>query len=337
MDPSLLEHGRVCFHRIPKIARSYSLSAPLLARAGRRWAQHSAAAGGRVIVNGGNCRWGDVNWVHYVHAAWHAMPSGNFLKRQKAEWHHRASVRNESLALREARVIITNSARTSRDVIEILRAPLERVQCIYLGVDSEKFTPASCDEKQELLQRLNWPMDRPQALFVGALGDSRKGLDVVLRAWSALAKGDWDVDLNIAGAGREIPKWRAFADDAGIGQQVRFLGFRSDIPSLLRASDLLVAPARYEPYGLNVQEAICCGLPALVSRVSGIAERFPAELSDLLIPDADDVNDLIERLRAWRARMENYRTLVAPFGAQLRSYTWDDMAKAFVDAMMQCA
>lgn len=337
MDPSLLAHGRVCFHRVPKIAGSYLLSAPLLARAGKRSARHVAGAGGRVIVNGGNCEWGDVNWVHYVHAASKPRPFGGLAVRLKADWYHRKSMRNEAAAAGRARIIITNSHRTSRDVVSCLKVPEDRVKCIYLGVDPEMFKPADPDEQQALRQALNWPTDRPQALFVGALGDMRKGLDVLLDAWKVLCRDTWDVDLNIAGGGRDLSKWRESARAAGLEGRVRFLGFRRDVPSLLRASDVLVAPSRYEPYGLNVHEAICCGVPALVSTVSGIAERFPQELYDLLLPDADDVTGLTQRLRAWRAAMENYRTAVVPFGRLLRSYTWDDMSKAFVDAIsMSC-
>ena len=69
-DDDLMGQGPVAFHRVPKPLGSYLLAEPLLDRAGRRWAARVASAGGRVVVNGGNCAWGDVNWVHYVHAAW---------------------------------------------------------------------------------------------------------------------------------------------------------------------------------------------------------------------------------------------------------------------------
>ena len=56
-------------HRVPRPFGRHLLGAPLLARAGRRVARRFAPAGYRVLVNGGNCRWPDANWVHYVHAA----------------------------------------------------------------------------------------------------------------------------------------------------------------------------------------------------------------------------------------------------------------------------
>src|SRR6266849_6045112 len=66
----LAEHPRVTWHRVAKPLQSYALAGPLLARAGYRIARRLACDGARVIVNGGNCAWADVNWVHAVHAAW---------------------------------------------------------------------------------------------------------------------------------------------------------------------------------------------------------------------------------------------------------------------------
>jgi glycosyltransferase involved in cell wall biosynthesis len=108
---------------------------------------------------------------------------------------------------------------------------------------------------------------------------------------------------------------------------VRLLGFRKDVPVLLRASDLLIAPTRYEAYGLGVHEALCNGLPALVSRSAGVAERYPEELRELLLPDPDDVEDLVRRVVAWRSADEELRRRVGGLSATLRAWTWDDMAR----------
>jgi glycosyltransferase involved in cell wall biosynthesis len=67
------------------------------------------------------------------------------------------------------------------------------------------------------------------------------------------------------------------------------LGYREDVATILAASDLLASPTRYEAYGLNVHEAICRGVPALVSRSAGVAERYPPELRSWLLDDPDDV------------------------------------------------
>ena len=74
-------------------------------------------------------------------------------------------------------------------------------------------------------------------------------------------------------------------------------------------------------------------MPALVSASAGIAERYPADLHALLLPDPEDAEDLRARLRAWRADRDAYRARVADFGATLRAGSWDDMAAAMVRAM----
>ena len=115
---------------------------------------------------------------------------------------------------------------------------------------------------------------------MGALGDVRKGFDTLFEAWRRLV-GDpgWDARLVVVGTGTSLPSWRARAVDEGLGGSIAFLGFRDDVPDVLAACDLLVSPTRYEAYGLNVQEALCTGLPAIVSAGAGIAERYPEACS----------------------------------------------------------
>jgi glycosyltransferase involved in cell wall biosynthesis len=288
-----------------------------------------------VVVNGGNCRWGDINWVHYVHAAWRPRggPGGGALRRIKGALAARRFLRDERAAIGRARLVVANSERTRRDVIERLGVPDDRVHAVYYGADAERFRPPTPAERAEARAALGWAEsdERPAVAFVGALGDARKGFDTLYDAWRRLARDPgWDGRLVVVGAGAALPAWRARAAGDGLGDSIRFLGFRDDVPRLLAACDLLVSPTRYEAYGLNVQEALCCGLPALVSASAGVAERYPESLRDLLLPDPDDPADLAARLRAWRESRDAYRDAVAPLGQSLRERTWDRCAAEIV-------
>ena len=110
---------------------------------------------------------------------------------------------------------------------------------------------------------------------------------------------------------------------------MRFLGFRRDMPAVFAACDLLIHPARYEAYGLAVHEALCRGLPALVSASAGVAERYPEDLGQLLLQDPTSVTELTERLSGWRED-EGIAERVADFGSRLRARTWDHMAREIV-------
>jgi glycosyltransferase involved in cell wall biosynthesis len=320
-------------HRVPRPAGSHLLGMPLLARAGRSSARRLAARGARVVVNGGNCPWGDVNWVHYIHAAWSPRAVGGPGRRAKALVFDAYSRTAERACLRRARVVVANSERTRRDVIERLGVPAERVRTVYYGVDADRFRPPDEAERLGARAALGWADDRPAVAFVGALGDRRKGLDTLLEAWATLARGpSWDARLAVVGADPTLAGWRARAESAGLGRSVEFLGFRADVPRILAACDLLVSPARYEAYGLNVHEALCRGLPALVAAGAGVAERYPPGLSGLLLPDPEDAADLAARLRAWRDAAHAWRAAVAPLGAALRERGWDRCAAEVVEA-----
>src|SRR5947208_3188969 len=128
-----------------------------------------------------------------------------------------------------------------------------------MGSAPEVFRPPASAERAALRQKFGWPHDRPVAAFVGALGDLRKGFDTLFEAWRTLcAESSWDGHLAVVGAGAELPLWRQRAAGAGIASRIEFLGFRTDVPDLMRAIDVHVSPTRYEPYSLVTQEAICC-------------------------------------------------------------------------------
>lgn len=336
--PELAQMPNVFPHLVSRPMNSYLLGGPLLDRAGRRWAHRIAARGGRVVVNGGNCLWGDINWVHYVHAVYKPQSASGILRAAKTRIHHAISLRQEKLALRAARVVFANSERTKRDLIRALHVPEERIRVVYLGTDGGAFRPPSPWQRVSRRASFQWSPERVLVAFVGALGDRRKGFDTLFRAWHILCSDPaWDGDLVVAGAGAELSAWKDRAKSAGMQRRIHFLGFRPDVPAILAACDALVSPARYESYGMSVQEALCMGLPAFVTASAGVAERYPEDLREFLLPDPDDAHDLARRLAEWRFRIERYRFRLAVLSTRMRSYSWDAMAAEMVDTFSPAA
>jgi glycosyltransferase involved in cell wall biosynthesis len=338
--PLLAEHPGVTWHRVAKPLQSYLLAGPLLARAGYAIARRMAGQGARVIVNGGNCPWGDVNWVHAVHAAWnnrdlHAPP----LFRLRNYWSKRRARCAEMRAVRAARLVITNSALARQQVIDHLGAAADRVHAVYLGTDAGVFRPYSDQERVALRQRLGWTVDQPSVMFIGSLGrDRNKGFDVAVDAWQQLCnRPEWTAQLVAAGAGYEVELWRRRVAVLGLNDRIRLVGFTPQILQMLAAADALVSPTHYDAYGLSVHEALCCGLPAFVTRSAGIAERYPADLSDLLLSDPPDATDLAARLQAWSQEPDAYRSRIRPFSEALRQRSWADMGRDMLELMERVA
>ena len=114
-----------------------------------------------------------------------------------------------------------------------------------------------------------------------------KGHDTALRAlarltdqpWTLLVAGDHHGDLG--------PQMQALAQELGIAGRVRFLGLREDVPALMAASDVLLAPSRREALSLTLLEASACGLPIVATRVGGIGEVVEEGASGFLVAPDD--------------------------------------------------
>jgi glycosyltransferase involved in cell wall biosynthesis len=315
----------VSFRRVPKPLDSYMLGEPLLDHLGRRAVSAGCARGGVGLVNGGNVIVTSVNWVHYVHAAYEPRERG-IVRGVRRRLYHQSALRRERAALRLATSVIANSQATKRALIDLVGVPEERIHVVYYGMDPGLFTPTTADTAAEARLRLGFA-NRPLVAFVGALGDQRKGFDTLFEAWRLLCRmPSWDADLIAMGGGNELPRFRARARELGLDSRIRLLGFRSDVSELLGACDALVSPTRYEAYGIAVAEALARGLPALVSRAAGVAEIYPAELSELLLDDPDSPGDLAKKLLYWREHFDTQRARVRPVSERVRARTWNDMA-----------
>jgi len=331
VDACLAKHPLAQVRLVPRLAGSYMLGQFPLAFHGRRTARKVLKKwpSAQVVVNGGNCVWPGINWVHYIHEAWPVPPprSAPWLFRIKGALAASLEGRNERAAFQCAQLVITNSERTSREVIEYFGVDKSRVHTVYLGTDPD-WVLVTRAERAASRKALQIAESRVVAAFVGALGyDNRKGFDVLFEAWKKLcAKPEWDGDLLVAGTGPALPMWRASILDSGLGDRIRLLGFSGQVKSVLAAADVLVSPVRYEAYGLNVQEAICRGIPAMVSASAGVSERYESAFEPMLIPDPVDAGTLVQCLLAWRPKKEEWKERFQPFGDRLRSRSWRDTA-----------
>ena len=149
----LAEHPNVTWHRVSKPLGMYMLAQPLLAREGRRVAKVLSGQGARVVVNGGNCLWPDVNWVHAVHAAWNNRHEhAPLVFRLRADWAKRTARRAERRSLQQAKIVFTNSKSARQQVIDCAGLQPERVHAVYYGIDADVFHPCSQAEREAARQ-----------------------------------------------------------------------------------------------------------------------------------------------------------------------------------------
>jgi glycosyltransferase involved in cell wall biosynthesis len=142
---------------------------------------------------------------------------------------------------------------------------------------------------------LDTPSGAPLFLALGRLHEN-KAFDVLLDAL-AQAPGCY---LWLAGAGPQHDALRAQAARLGIGERVRFLGWRTDTAALLAACDGLICSSRHEPLGNIVIEAWAQNRPVIATRSQGPSALIDDEVSGILTPlnDADALGAAIRRIAA---------------------------------------
>jgi len=139
-------------------------------------------------------------------------------------------------------------------------------------------------------------LQRPHAPLALALGrlHPNKGFDLLL---DALATTD-DIHLWIAGEGPLRDDLARQADRLCLNGRVRFLGWREDVPALMRTADFLVCPSRHEPLGNVVIEAWAAGLPVIATASDGPATLIHDGSSGLLVPLPEEPGGGAEALAA---------------------------------------
>ena len=147
--------------------------------------------------------------------------------------------------------------------------------------------------RQALRAELGLPLDRVIVVIAGQVAEV-KGIWEFLEAAEQIASQRLPVlfavlgdDLKGGGAVRRAAEERVRA--RGLGEVVKFLGFRPDAPRLIPAFDIVAVPSHVEPLGNATLEAMAAGRPVVGSRVGGIPEMVVDGVTGLLVPSADAV------------------------------------------------
>jgi glycosyltransferase involved in cell wall biosynthesis len=162
--------------------------------------------------------------------------------------------------------------------VSVKLAPRRKLRVIYNGVDTARFHPDD-DVRRNVRAELG-VRDEFVWLAVGRLM-WKKGYENMIDAFSRQDQGL----LLIAGAGPQEADLRALAQRTGAN--VRFLGFRRDIPELMNAADAYLLSSIVEGLPLVLLEAGSCGLPCVATDVGGVHEIVLDGVNGYVAPGGD--------------------------------------------------
>ena len=231
------------------------------------------------------------------------------------DWYQPLYVRYQRFMLpaiaRRARLVITVSEFSKRELVEVLGADAGRVAVVPNGV-GERFTPEADPGAARAAHRL----ERPYVLVVGTR-IARKNLGALRLAASRLA--EHGVELVHAGSGRDYMR----AEQAG---GLRPLGYVSEenLPGLYAGALALAMPSLYEGFGLPCLEAMACGTPVVASNRGALPETCaPAGV----LVDPDDEEALAGELVLLATDGERRAALAEASVAHAARFSWERTAR----------
>jgi len=158
--------------------------------------------------------------------------------------------------------------------------PADRLVVIHPGIDLDRIRTAIPGDPVAL----GLTPSTTRLCYLGRL-DPVKNIDVILRALTLLARPD--LELLIIGDGPQRPELETLARDLMLTNQVRFLGFREDYPSLLKLCRIFCLASRQEGWGIAVSEALTADLMVVATNVDALPEQVRSNNEGVLV-DPDD-------------------------------------------------
>jgi glycosyltransferase involved in cell wall biosynthesis len=176
-------------------------------------------------------------------------------------------------------------------------------QVIYCGRPAEYFQPPNLQVRSRLRQEWGIPADATLC-FTAARMDIIKGYQYQIAAIKQLKQTPAWANLYFAWAGKGTLEehFRQTAQQAGLGDRVKFLGELDHITGWLDASDIFVLPSESEGLPLAMMEAMAKGLPVAASAVGGVSEGLGDTGKLLTSPIFDGqttIQELTEILHQW--------------------------------------
>jgi glycosyltransferase involved in cell wall biosynthesis len=111
--------------------------------------------------------------------------------------------------------------------------------------------------------------EKIKIVSVGRLTE-QKNYETALKSISMIS--NYNFEYYIAGDGKNLRMLKNLSKKLEIEDKVKFMGYVSDIPDLLKEADIFLMPSLWEGFGLGVVEAMNAGLPVVASDIPGLRE-----------------------------------------------------------------
>ena len=228
----------------------------------------------------------------------------------------RSGLRHRVLLALEARVfartprIVAIARRGKNEIERLYGVSPDRIRVIYNGVDLERFHPTNVARHRAAARAEAGVSAREHVLLFVGSGFERKGLATAIEALPDIR----DAELLVIGRG-DAPRYRALSERVGVAGRVKWLGLRRDVERWYAGADVLVLPARYEPFGNVHLEALASGLAVVTTTAAGGSEVVDEGKNGAIVAPGDP-STLAGAVATLRALDVGGRTVAARAAAE---------------------
>jgi glycosyltransferase involved in cell wall biosynthesis len=208
-----------------------------------------------------------------------------------------------SWAFRSADVILPVSPNLVRRC-EDAGIPKSKIRLTPNGIDLQRFSPATNDERAALRSEFGWDADERVIVFVGFFSRDKRP-DLLFRAWTRVVQCGVRAKLVYVGATaspyfeidqRLADEIRAGAAAFGRAGDVVFVPPTHSVERYYRAADAFVLSSVREAHPVALLEAMACGLPCVASRIEGATDVILEDGVNGRLVEPDDERAIGEAL-----------------------------------------
>ena len=161
-----------------------------------------------------------------------------------------------------------------------------------VGIDISQY-PSDRQNRMEKRKELGLGKNDIALISMGDLIE-RKNYPVAIKAIAEV--GNSKLHYYICGQGPDEEELVSLAEKLGVKNQIRFLGYRTDIKELLQAADIFLFTTLQEGLSRSLMEAMASGLPCIASRIRGNTDLLNDSNGGILCNSIDDYKKAIEKL-----------------------------------------
>jgi len=224
--------------------------------------------------------------------------------------------------------IIAVSNFTKNKIVEHYGVPESKITVVHNAVDLKKNEASDNQSFYSGNTTKNKMGNEKVVLFLGRV-TLQKGPDYFLYAAKKALEFDPDIKFVISGTGDMMPFIIEKAAELGISKNVLFTGFLSgeDVDKAYRMADLYVMPSVSEPFGITPLEAMRNGVPALISKQSGVSEV----LHNCLKVDFWDINETANKMIAALNYGSLHKSLKDNGTEEVMKFSWENSAEKCIN------